>query len=101
MYPGGEFPLRDCAFSGGYLLNKILSTSKHRRCDTTALVRNIPETFSVRSIPTACLLPPKDDACWYASLLILQAQQWVINVGYSCVSNNMGSFLHADFFSNP
>ena len=23
----------------------LLCTSKHRRCDTTALVRNIPETF--------------------------------------------------------
>ena len=46
MYPGGGCPHpRDCAFSGGYLLKQMLSTSKHRRPDTTALVRNIPETF--------------------------------------------------------
>ena len=44
---------------------------------------------------------PQRDACWYVSFLILQAQQWVINAGYSCVSNNTGAFLYADLFPNP
>ena len=45
----------------------------------------------------------------YNSFLILQAQQWIINVDYSCISDstgtllyaNPGTLLYANLFSNP
>ena len=57
-YPKNSYTYHNCTYH-----------SKNRRCDTTALVRNIPETF-LRDwdiIPTNCLLSPKGDACWYNS----------------------------------
>ena len=37
----------------------------------------------------------------YNSFLILQAQQWIINVDYSCISDSTGTLLYANLFSNP
>ena len=80
----------------------MLCTGKHRLLSPKRrLVRNIPETFKGLDYPNKLPFVTKGDACWYVSFLILQAQQWVINTGYSCVSDNTGAFLYADLFPNP
>ena len=50
---------------------------------------------------TTAISPPKAMLAGMLLLLILQAQQWVINTSNSCVSNNTGAFLYADLFPDP
>lgn len=45
IYPGGGIPPPGIAFSG-VLTEKMLYSSKHRHCDTTALVRSFLKPFS-------------------------------------------------------
>lgn len=46
MYPEEVAP-SGTVLSGGYLLKKILSPSKHRRWISTALVRRTPDTLDI------------------------------------------------------
>ncbi len=51
--------LRNMCFSGGYQLKIMLCTGKHRRCDTTTIVRIIPETLRAWDYPNDQPFVPK------------------------------------------
>jgi hypothetical protein len=46
----------------------VSNTSKHCCCDTTALIRKIPEIFKGLGLSQqCCLLGAKVGACWYTT----------------------------------
>ena len=65
MYPGGMPPPGGMIFRNVTRPKKALCTGKHRRTNTTALVRNTAEIFRNLELSQRLPFAPKGVACWY------------------------------------
>ena len=75
MHPGEVVPSGASFFWTITYEKKMLSTSKHRLCDTTALVRSFLKPFyGIGIISTICFSSPKGDSCWLVDNIIFSKQ---------------------------